>query len=56
MPKEKEMTIEEKIYAMLMDQTFMEWYDNDFNDHIEGDAEAKSKKELLEDIKKLLGP
>ena len=56
MPKEREMTIEAKIYAMLTYQRFVDWHDLDFSNHIEGVPEAKTKMEILEDIRELLGP
>jgi len=45
----------EKIYDTLTRQPFYNWYceDGDFEKHIAGDEDAKSKEEILEDIKTL---
>lgn len=46
--------MEEKIYQMLMGAQFENWYENEFMDHVEGEEGAKSKEEILEDIKRML--
>jgi len=45
---------EEKIYDMLMGHTFEEWYKNEFEDHVSGEEKAKSKEEIIKDIKSML--
>lgn len=40
----------EQIYNALSTQSFYEWYDIEFADHIEGAEEAPSKEEILEAI------
>lgn len=42
-----------RIYNILTGRTFEEWYNKDFMDYIEGDDKAKSKKDILADIKNL---
>ena len=46
--------MEEKIYQMLMGASFETWYENEFMDHVEGEEGAKSKEEIIEDIKRML--
>lgn len=50
---EKELA--EKIYLGISRQPFYDWYceNGDFEKHIQGDENAKSKEEILEDIRKL---
>lgn len=48
-------TIEEKVYNMLFSQDFADWYENEFMLHIEGDENALSKKDILEELKGMLG-
>jgi len=45
----------EKIYNGISKQPFYDWYneDGDFEKFIQGTDDAKSKEEILEDIKKL---
>ena len=45
----------EKIYNGISKQPFYDWYneDGDFEKFIQGAEDAKSKEEILEDIKKL---
>lgn len=40
-----------RIYNVLSGGTFEEWYNKDFMDYIEGDDKAKSKGDILADIK-----
>lgn len=42
-----------KIELALSRQPFFEWYNEDYEEFIQGTEEAKSKEEILEDIKKL---
>ena len=55
MPKEREMPVEEKVYHMIMSQSFEDWHRKDFDDHLMNEKGCKSKKQILEDIKRLLG-
>lgn len=43
----------EKIEDALSRQTFYDWYNNDYEEFIQGMEEAKTKEEILEDIGKL---
>lgn len=47
-------TIEEKVYNMLFSQDFSDWYENEFMLHVEGDKNALSKKDILEELKGML--
>lgn len=47
-------TIEEKVYNMLFSQDFSDWYENEFMLHVEGDENALSKKDILEELKGML--
>ncbi|MGA1049829.1 MAG: hypothetical protein ACO3UU_17640 [Minisyncoccia bacterium] len=53
MENEKEK-IAQSVYDMLMSQDFAVWYENHFMDHVYGELGAKSRKEICEDIAKLL--
>ena len=44
--------IAERIYETLSRQTFADWYDGRFDDHI-GDSLGPSKEDILKDIKHL---
>ena len=44
----------EQVYQMLMGASFEKWYEDEFVDHTVGEEGAKSKKEILEDIKRML--
>ena len=46
--------VAERIYKLLQDEEFIKFYDNDFFIHIEKDPGAKSKEEIVAQIKKLL--
>jgi hypothetical protein len=39
-----------KIYNLLMSQSFTEWYENDFMDHVYGEESCKSSGEIIKDI------
>ena len=41
------------VYDMLMSQSFADWYDTDFIEHVE-DTSTKSVDEICSDISKLL--
>lgn len=43
-----------EVETMLSKQPFYDWYNTDYEKFISGDEDAKSKEEILEDIKKLL--
>lgn len=47
--------IAETIYNTLTKQSFYDWYceDGDFEKYIAGDEDAKSKEQILEDVKTL---
>lgn len=42
-----------KIELALSRQPFYDWYNNDYEEFIQGTEEAKSREEIIEDIKKL---
>jgi len=44
----------QKVYDMLMSQTFVDWCESDFMDYVEGEEECKTKKEIKEDIERML--
>ena len=46
--------MEEKVLEMLMGAKFERWYENDFMDYVEGEADAKCKEEILADLEKML--
>lgn len=48
------LIIEERILYMMTFSDFEEWYKNEFTDFIEGNENAKSKKEMVNDIKDML--
>ena len=45
--------IAKAVYDMLMSQSFADWYDTDFIEHVE-DPSTKSVDEICSDISKLL--
>lgn len=47
-------TVEEKVYNMLFSQDFADWYENEFMLHVEGDENALSKEDILEEIRNML--
>ena len=42
------------VYDMLMSQSFADWYDTDFIEHVEGVAGFKGVDEIYSDISELL--
>lgn len=42
------------VYDMLMSQSFADWYDTDFIDHVEGGPSYKSADDIFSDIFKML--
>ncbi|MFY0656428.1 MAG: hypothetical protein JXR12_06730 [Neptunomonas phycophila] len=42
------------VFGMLMGAAFEEWYENDFQDYVEGEEGCKSKEEIQADIKRML--
>ena len=49
-----ERKMEEKILELLMGAKFERWYENDFMDYVEGEANSKCKEEILADLEKML--
>ena len=49
----KQLTDEQvlAIYNILASARFEKWHDGEFMDYIRGEQEAKSKEEILEDIR-----
>jgi hypothetical protein len=45
---------EEKVYNLLFSQDFSDWYENEFMLHVEGDENALSKEDILEEIRNML--
>lgn len=43
----------ERIDGILSSQRFADWYENDYQDYIEGAEDAKSVEEIQEDISRL---
>ena len=48
--------MEEKVYDMLMSESFVQWYGFVFMGHVEGEDGAPTKEEILEDIKIMVNP
>jgi hypothetical protein len=44
---------EEQIYNILCGAYFEDWHSVDFLAHVEGEKDAKTKEQILEDIKKM---
>lgn len=44
----------EQVYDMLFGASFEQWYQDDFEAHVCGDEDCKTKEEILEDLKHLL--
>lgn len=55
MPKEREMSVAEKVYHMLMSQEFDDWYSGEFLKHVLGEDDTKPKDMLIDEIKSMLG-
>lgn len=45
----------EKVFKMLMSAKFVYWYENEFLEFVEGQENAKTKEEILKDLKRMLG-
>ena len=43
-----------EIYNMLSTQTFLDWHEGDFREHIEGKEFSKQTPQILEDLEALL--
>ena len=43
-----------EIYNMLSTQSFLDWYEEDFRQHIEGEEYSKQTPQILEDLESLL--
>jgi hypothetical protein len=43
----------EQLYNILMSNTFFAWYDNEFADHVLGEKDAPSKREIIEAIESM---
>jgi len=50
----KSNKIEDKVYDMLSGADFERWYPKDYIDHIEGAPKAKSRDDIISDIKTML--
>ena len=44
----------EQLLMLLESRTFECWYERDFLDYLAGEVEAKSKEEILEDLRSLM--
>ena len=42
-----------EVLSGLERQAFADWYETDFIDYVEGAEDARSKEEILEDIKRI---
>ena len=52
--KERELEVAKRVYEMMMGADFERWYENEFMDHVEGEAGCQDKDEILDDIVKML--
>jgi hypothetical protein len=43
-----------QIYNMLSTQSFVDWYEEDFRQHIEGQEFSKQTPQILEDLENFL--
>lgn len=43
----------QKIYDTLMSQRFVDWYEEQFTDHVTGEPTARSYFEIVHDIKRI---
>ena len=53
-PKEKFEEVAEPILEMLSGAEFEKWYETDFMDYVEGEENAKTKREILYDIARMV--
>jgi len=44
------------VYHMLMSQSFVDFYEGDFLDHVEGQQESMMKKDVLRELEILISP
>jgi hypothetical protein len=44
----------EDVLNMLQSGKFADWYENDFSDYVQDELNAKSRYEILKDIKEML--
>ena len=44
------------VYHMLMSQSFVDFYEGDFLDHVEGEQESMMKKDVLRELQYLISP
>lgn len=51
MTAELQKEISRVIYEGLMSQSFVDWEESDFRDHVHGEENCKTKEEIMEDIK-----
>jgi len=42
------------VYHMLMSQSFVDFYEGDFLDHVEGEEECMTKKDVLRELQLLI--
>lgn len=52
---EADSGLAEKVYTMLMSQSFADWYEEEFQDHVEGAEGAQDKAAVLAKIAQMLG-
>ena len=52
--KSSTLSLQEKILSMMTFNSFENWYKNDFISYICGDPSAKTRDEILSDIKQLM--
>lgn len=43
----------DKLYSVLTSQTFYDYYDNELEMHIVGEADCLSREEILEDLMRM---
>ena len=44
------------VYHMLMSQSFVDFYEGDFLNHVEGEQESMMKKDVLRELQYLISP
>ena len=44
------------VYHMLMSQSFVDFYEGDFLNHVEGEQESMMKKDVIRELQYLISP
>jgi len=40
-------------YSILMSQDFCDWYDVDFQNHVNGEENCKTREQIIQDLKEI---